>query len=152
MKKIIVIVFLLSGVNAIIAQTPATQSQPAKKKIVAPGDVQKAFEQKFPKATNVSWGKENKTEWEAEFTLDGGKFSANFTNDGTWVETEKKIAVSEFPKPVADAIQKQYPGWKITEADRTETAKNGLIYEADIKSGMQKKEVAFKEDGTPVTE
>lgn len=154
MKRIIVIAFLLSGVNASMAQaskTP-TQSQLAKKKLVAPEAVQKAFEQKFPIATSVSWRKENKTEWEAEFMFNGGKLSANFTNDGTWVETEKQIAVSEFPKVVADAIQKLYPGWKITEADRTETAKNGLIYEVDIKSGTQKKEVAFKEDGTPVTE
>ena len=117
-----------------------------------PAAVQKAFEQKFPKATNVSWGKENEKEWEAEFTFSGGKLSANFTNDGAWVETEKVIAVSEFPKAVTNAIQKNYPGWKISEADRTETAKNGLIYEADIKSGIHKKEVAFKEDGTPVKE
>ena len=117
-----------------------------------PAAVQKTFEQKFPKATNVSWGKENKKEWEAEFTIDGSKISANFTNEGTWVETEKKITVSELPKAVSDAIQKQYPDWKITEADKTETAKNGVIYEADIKSGTQKKGVAFKEDGTPVKE
>lgn len=117
-----------------------------------PAAVQKAFEQKFPKATKVSWGKENEKEWEAEFTNNGGKLSANFRNDGAWLETEKEINVSELPKAVNDAIQKKYPGWKITEADRTETAKNGLIYEADIKSGIHKKEVAFKEDGTVVTE
>lgn len=117
-----------------------------------PAAIQKAFEQKFPKATKVTWGRENQKEWEAGFTFNGGKLSANFTNDGAWVETEKEITVSEFPKAVTDAIQKKYPGWKITEADRTETAKNGLIYEADIKSGMHKKEVAFKEDGTAVTE
>jgi len=135
-----------------MAQTPATQSQPAKKKPVAPATVQKTFEQKFPKATKVSWGKENEKEWEAEFTFKGSKLSANFTSDGAWVETEKEISVSELPKAVADAIQKQYPDWKITEADQTETAKNGVIYEADIKSGTKKKGVAFKEDGTPVAE
>lgn len=114
--------------------------------------VQKAFEQKFPTATKVSWGKENTKEWEAEFTLDGSKVSANFSNDGTWVETEREIPVSELPKAVAEAIQRQYPNWKITEADKTETAKNGTIFEADIKSGMQKKALAFKQDGTVVIE
>ncbi len=117
-----------------------------------PAAVQKAFEQKFPKATKVSWGKENKKEWEAEFTLDGSKISANFALDGTWMETEREIKVSELPKAVANAISKAYPGWKITEADKTETAKNGLIYEADIKSGIHKKGLAYKEDGTPVKE
>ena len=114
--------------------------------------VQKAFEQKFPNATKVSWDMENKTEWEADFTFNEKKLSANFSVDGLWVETEQKINVSEFPKAVTDAIQKKYPEWKITEADRTESAKNGLIYEADMKSGTQKKEVAFKEDGSAIIE
>src|SRR5216683_4680125 len=100
MKKIIFIAIMLIGANAIIAQTPATptQSQPAKKKLVVPAAVQKAFEQKFPKATKVGWGKENEKEWEAEFTFNGSKLSANFTSDGVWVETEKEIAISELPK------------------------------------------------------
>jgi hypothetical protein len=117
-----------------------------------PVAVQKSFEQKFPKATNVKWGMENKKEWEAEFTSDGNKSSANFSIEGKWIETEMVIPVTSLPPAVADAIQKSYPGWKITEADKTDTAKNGLIYEADIKSGTQKKALAFKEDGTVVVE
>ena len=69
-----------------------------------PAVVQKAFEQKFPKVTKVSWGKENEKEWEAAFTLNGSKLSANFLNDGTWAETERKITVADFPKSVSDAI------------------------------------------------
>jgi len=117
-----------------------------------PSAVSAAFKVKFPAATKVSWGKENDKEWEAEFTFEGNKISANFTSDGNWVETEREIQVSQLPKGVKDAIQKQYPNWKITETDKTDTAKNGIIYEADIKSGAQKKEVAFKEDGTVVKE
>lgn len=117
-----------------------------------PAKVQKAFAGKFPSASKISWGKENKTEWEAEFTLDGSKISANFSDDGAWVETEKEIPASQLPMAVAEAIQKQYPGWKITEADKTETAKNGTIYEADVKSGKMKKSLAFKDDGTAVIE
>jgi hypothetical protein len=117
-----------------------------------PVAVQKAFKQKFPNATKVSWGKEDATEWEAEFTFDESKLSSNFTNDGTWVETEKEISVSELPKAVTDTIKTKYPDWKITEADKTETAKHGIIYEADLKNGMDKKAVAFKEDGTLINE
>ena len=117
-----------------------------------PASVLNAFKQKFPNAISVRWGKENATEWEASFTLEGTRLSANFLADGTWVETEKRIPVSELPKAVSGAIEKQYPNWNITEADQTETAKNGTIYEADIKSGSHKKEIAFKGDGTPVRE
>ncbi len=117
-----------------------------------PAAVQKSFEQKFPNAKDVSWGKEKKQEWEAEFSLDGKKLSANFMSDGAWVETEREISASEFPKAVSEAISKTYPGWKIEKAETTETPKNGIIYEADLKSGMQKKKVAFKEDGSVVQE
>ncbi len=140
MKKIILMIVSLAIVSSCsYAGTPPTA-------------VSKSFSSKFPKATKVSWGKENATEWEAEFTLDGSKISANFKADGAWVETEREISVSKLPKAVADAIQKQYPNWKITEADVTETAKNGTIYEADIRSGTQKKALAFKEDGSTVKE
>ncbi|HMG14160.1 MAG TPA: PepSY-like domain-containing protein [Saprospiraceae bacterium] len=140
MKKLIALIFILAFIiNFSYAGSP-------------PAVIQKAFELKFPKATKVSWGKENKSEWEAEFTLDGNKISANFALDGSWLETEREIPVSQLPKPVIEAINKSNPGWKITEADKTETAKNGLIYEAEIKSGFHKKVIAFKEDGTVVKE
>jgi hypothetical protein len=117
-----------------------------------PAAVQKAFEKKFPNATNISWGKENTKEWEAEFTFDGDKISANFAEDGTWLETEKEINAAGLPKAVAEAISLKYPGWTIIEADKTESSKHGTIYEADLKKGKEKKSVAFKEDGTAVKE
>ena len=117
-----------------------------------PAAVKAAFEKKFPTATKVSWDKEAATEWEAEFTFEGSSISANFAEDGTWLETEKKINATNLPKAVADAIKSKYPGWTISEADKTETSKHGTIYEADLKKGMDKKSVAYKEDGTPVIE
>jgi len=117
-----------------------------------PSSVQKAFTTKFPTATKVSWGKEGAKEWEAEFTLDGKKVSANFAEDGTWLETEREIKVADLPKSVAAAVKSKYTNWTITEADKTETSKHGLIYEVDLKKGTEKKDAAFKEDGTPVAE
>ncbi len=117
-----------------------------------PASVQKAFITKFPSATKVSWGKEGSKEWEAEFTFEGSNISANFAENGTWLETERKIKVVDLPKGVAAAIKKTYADWTITEADKTETSKHGLIYEVDLKKGTNKKEAAFKEDGTPVAE
>ena len=139
MKNIILILVLVLTASYTFAGT-------------APEAVKKAFNTKYPNITDVKWDKENAKEWEAEFTMNGNKLSANFMEDGTWVETEQVITADQLPKAVADAIKKAYPDWKIKEADKTETAKNGLIYEADLKLGSKKKEVAFKEDGTPVAE
>ena len=117
-----------------------------------PKAVKDAFNKKFPAATKITWGKEAAKEWEAEFTFEGSKISANFYEDGTWLETEKEIKATSLPKAVANAIKTTYPGWKIAEADKTETSKHGTIYEADLKKGTSKKGVAYKEDGTPVKE
>jgi hypothetical protein len=119
---------------------------------IPPVAVQKTFEQNFPNATKISWGKESSKEWEAEFTSEGNKISANFAEDGTWLETEQEIKIEALPEAVAEAINSKYPGWSILEADKTETMKHGTIYEADLKNGREKKSAAFKEDGSPVVE
>lgn len=117
-----------------------------------PVAVKKAFDKKFPTATKISWGKEAAKEWEAEFTFEGSKISANFFEDGTWLETERQIKAANLPSAVAASIKSKYPGWVISEADKTESAKHGTIYEADLKKGKLKKDVVFKENGTSVTE
>ncbi len=117
-----------------------------------PKAVADAFMKKFPTATKVTWGVEGPKEWEAEFTIDGEKISANFNENGTWLETEKKIKAANLPKAVQAAVNKKYSDWKIAEADKTETAKHGTIYEVDLKKGMKSKSLAFKEDGTSVNE
>jgi len=118
---------------------------------IPPEAVKKAFDHKFPGSVNVKWGKESAKEWEAEFILNGSNISANFTIDGKWLETETSIKVTDVPKAITDAIKSKFPDWTITTADKTETAGKGTIYEIIIKKGKDKKEVAFREDGTPVT-
>jgi len=60
-----------------------------------PEKVKSAFAGKFPNASSVKWDKENDEEWEAEFKMDGKEYSANFTVDGNWKETEYEIKKSE---------------------------------------------------------
>lgn len=119
---------------------------------VPPTAALKAFDVKFKNATTVNWGKEGPKVWEAEFNFEGSRISANFAEDGTWLETERIIKTEELPPAVLKAIKANFPDWKIIEADKTETLKHGLIYEANLKKGLSKKDVAFKEDGTPVSE
>ena len=139
MKKILMILSIALICSCTFAKTP-------------PKAVSDAFMKKFPTATKVSWGIEGPKEWEAEFTLDGDKVSANFSQDGTWLETEQEIKASSLPAAVLSNVKMKYATWKIAEADKTETAKHGTIYEVDLKKGMKRKSLAFKADGTSIKE
>lgn len=118
--------------------------------IDVPKAVTDAFAKKFPGATNVKWDKENKNEYEAEFTLNGKSASANFLTDGSWVETEMEINVSDLPVAAATSIKTKYPAAIIIKVYKIDNAKGDLAYEAEIKTGNKKKEMILKEDGTIV--
>ena len=139
MKKVMMIVAIVLIYSCSFAKTP-------------PKVVTDAFAKKFPTATKVSWGVEGPKEWEAEFTLEGEKISANFSQEGTWIETEKEIKSTNLPKAVLAALKSKYMDWEIKESDKTETAKHGTIYEVDLKKGLKTKSLAFKEDGTSIKE
>ena len=150
MKKVSSLILALCCAIVVSAQTPNAKTE--KEAVITPSAVKKAFEKKFPKATKVIWGMEDATEYEAEFMFNGNELSANFKADGSWVETEKEIKSSEFPKAVSNAIKKSYPHYTIKEAVKTESAKLGKFYEAELVNGKDKIGVAYKEDGTPVKE
>ncbi len=119
------------------------------KKTDVPANVISAFGQKFPTAQKVKWDKENATEWEAEFKMDNKEYSANFNTDGQWMETEYEISTSEIPEAVNEALNTYYQGYKVEEAEISETA-NGQVYEFEIKKDKEKMEVAFNTDGSLV--
>lgn len=137
MKAFVLIGFLMFSINVItFAGNP-------------PAAVAQAFQRMFPNALKVKWGKESKMEWEAEFTVSGIEMSANFSEDGTWLETESELSASQLPENVSNAIKKQFVGWVILDAEKVETAQKGILYEVEVKkTGMKKKEILLKEDGT----
>jgi hypothetical protein len=114
-----------------------------------PAQVKTAFEKKFPGAQKVKWGAENKTEWEAEFVLNGKEYSANYNSDGTWMETEYEISVSEIPAAISATLTREFPGYKLGETEISETTK-GKLYEFEVKTGKTEMEVVLKADGTLV--
>lgn len=114
-----------------------------------PAQVKSAFALKFPKATNVKWGRENEKEWEAEFKNDGRSYSANFDNSGTWMETEYRINLSEIPVQVKATLDKEASGSKIKVSELSET-KDGKFYEFVIGKGEGKAELVIDSTGNVV--
>lgn len=107
-----------------------------------PENVKKTFAQKFPTAKSVKWSKESDTEWEAEFKLNGVKYSANFTTNGILKETQHEIETSMIPMMVKQTLDKEFASYKIEEAVLSET-QEGQFYEFDLEKGRDEMELLF---------
>ncbi len=111
-----------------------------------PEEVKTTFNQKFPDAKKVSWDKENAKEWEAEFKMNGKKYSANFDNKGNWKETEYKISKSDIPAAVNKTLIGEFNDYNIEEGEVSETA-NGIVYEFALENDEVDMEVAISAKG-----
>jgi len=111
-----------------------------------PEKVKTAFAEKFPNAKKVSWDKENPKEWEAEFKMNGQKYSANYDNNGNWKETEYKINKSDIPSAVKSTLNKDFSGYKIEVAEISETV-DGKVYEFMIEKDNSDVELAIDSNG-----
>lgn len=118
----------------------------ASTKAEVPKQVKSAFMQKFPNAQNAKWDMENKQEWEVEFKLNGKDYSANFTIDGQWKETEYRINKTEIPEAVKATLKNQFIGFKIEVAEISETV-TGKTYEFSMEKGDKEIEIAIAPDG-----
>lgn len=112
-----------------------------------PAAVVSALTTKFPSATKTSWEIESTDEYEAGFKLNGELVSANFDNTGKWLETETEIKISDLPSAVLDALAKDFAGFKIEEASKIESSKDGNCYEAEVEKGEETFDVLFTPDG-----
>lgn len=116
-----------------------------------PENIKSAFTQKFPNAKDVDWDKENDTEWEAEFEMDGIEYSANFGTDGAWKETEHEIKFADVPETVKTALNTNYADYKKEEIEYSEKT-DGNFYEFELESDEKTLEVAFNKNGEVVKE
>jgi len=134
-KSIFTVAALAFGLFA-CAQTP-------------PAQVNNSFNKEFAGATKVKWDKENDTEWEAEFKMDGKEYSANFSNEGKWMETEHEIKKSAIPANVKQTLDSEFAGYDVEEAEISETAE-GSVYEFALEKDESEMEVAISPEGKVV--
>ncbi len=111
-----------------------------------PAEVETAFKQKFVNAINVKWDKEGKNEYEAEFTLNGKKASANFNAKGEWTESEMQIENSTVPAAAVSLVKEKHPAGVITTTYKVEKANGSIEYEIEITVGKKTKELVFDKD------
>lgn len=106
-----------------------------------PTEVSEVFRQKFPNApANVTFHKENKAEWEAEFEQNGKETSANFTADGRWLETETEVTAADLPAALQTTLSTTK---KVRKIERIEKADGTILYEVETR----RKELMFNKEG-----
>ncbi len=118
--------------------------------ITVPAVVKKGFESKFSDAKSVKWGKENADEYEASFTMNGLKYSANFSSTGDWMETEGQITFDQLPAKVQSAFNDSYKGVKPRMMAKIENSKGETKYEIEIKQKKKSVELFFEADGMQI--
>jgi hypothetical protein len=118
--------------------------------VKVPDAVKTAFTNKFPGASEIKWEKENKNKLEANFKMNNTVVSANFSLDGTWVETETTIPASELPAPVTNAVNAKYPGAVYERTEKIEKPGGKILYEVNIIVNRKKKELELDPGGVIV--
>lgn len=114
-----------------------------------PSAVTEAFKAKFPNAEEVSW-KDNLTNFEANFKMDGHKMSCAFKGNGEWQWTHKSLSFEELPAAVKDGFAKsKYAKWKPGSVEWIDEKDKKPVYKIYIEkdSFVQKKFLYFNEEG-----
>lgn len=105
----------------------------------------------FPNAYKVAWEKENEMEWEAEFDQYGKEYSANFANDGSWLETEYELGTSDLPSAVQNTLDSEFSDYEIKEAELSETSE-GVKFEFELEKGETEIEVTIHAAGLIISQ
>ncbi|MBE0651682.1 MAG: PepSY-like domain-containing protein [Bacteroidales bacterium] len=132
--------FILAALLMTFSFTAFSQSR-------VPAVVKTAFSKKFPAVKKAHWAMEGKTEWEAEFKMNGKDMSANFDMQGNWKETETTLKDTRLSTPVMETLSSQFPGYTVNDVSYTETPKYSA-YEIVIEKGKSKLEVTIDKKGT----
>jgi Putative beta-lactamase-inhibitor-like, PepSY-like len=139
MKKIIV----LLSVFLLISFMGFTQTITPEK---VPAVIKEAFAKKFPAATDIKYGMEDK-DYEFTFKDKGVGMSANFNSTGQWLETETIMIESDLPKKVLTSAATNFVGFMITEVTKVESPDKVVNYELHLKKNKEGYEVKFSPKG-----
>lgn len=140
MKSVIIIIaVIVLSINAANAQKV--------KETEVPKTVITSFQTHFGGVRADAWDKEKNGEYEAEFKMNKVEMSANFSSEGTLIETEEEIAITSLLNSVEEYINKNYLGSKIEEASKITDAAGKITYETEIEKGKEEIELIFDANG-----
>jgi hypothetical protein len=147
MKTIKILSFILLSVLSInlgFAQ--------GKVEVNLPETVTTAIAEKYPQAHIGHWNYNSNNKWyEVNFKFEDHKFTGYYTQEGSWVRTERSIRKLALPQLVITSLHaSEHAGWEIKSAKEQQTPKYAYLYEVDVRSGKQEIYLYFLPDGKQV--
>ncbi len=142
-------VFLMSVLIASSAQ--AQKKKPVQvKQVQVPENVNTSFKSQYTVTNDNSWKKNYSGNYVATFTnADSLKQTVEFSGSGTMIKSKIAIAPQTIAENLSLAISTQYPGSKITEADKMQLPGVAPYYRVKIlSSDNTTKELLISEEGT----
>jgi uncharacterized membrane protein YkoI len=111
-----------------------------------PAVVLAEFQKMYPDAAKTKWEMDD-ANYEASFKMDKKCWSAVFDKDGKFVESDVEIKVSELPQLVVQSIEKEFPGAKIEEPEKTTLSDGKTVYEFELEKDKKEFEVQISANG-----
>jgi len=139
MKKLFFIAIAIGAITVSACGQKLKESQ-------VPAAARAAFIKQYP-GVKGSWEKENGN-YEVNFKQAGKTMSAVIEKNGTIVETETDIPVTDLPRAVRDYMKAHYAGVKVKEAAKIVKANGDVNYEAEVNH----KDVIFDVNGKFIKE
>ena len=117
-------------------------------KAQAPDAVKATFESKYPGENDPDWHLDKNGNYESNFKKKDKHYKADFTPEGQWIETERRIKKKELPETIQKILESEYEDFEIVEIEEVQHHSKGLFYDVELKKDGEKNDVEFKENGT----
>jgi len=113
----------------------------------APAVVVNAFQQQYPKATDVEWEKKG-ANYEVEFEVGVADKDHTMLIDpsGKIISHKQDIYKSELPTAVLNALSKEFPDYKTDDVEKIEAA-GVTTYKMEVKKKPEEWKVLFDAEG-----
>jgi hypothetical protein len=135
MKTILLILMTVLTMDCVYSQKIKESEVPA--------PVKAKFQSLHPEIKDINWLKLKKGGYEAEFTQNKSQISVSIDSLGNLKETEMEMKVSELSKEIHEYVEKNYPGYSITEAAQITYVDGKPMYEAEITKGKESFDLLF---------
>jgi uncharacterized membrane protein YkoI len=143
--------FIVVTIILLVISSGAEEKRMRKSEL--PPAVQKAAEEQTKGATVRGYSSEVKNgqhEYEIETVVDGHSRDITFSADGSLLEIEEQVEMSDLPSAVREGLQAKAGSSKITKIESLTKQGKVVAYEAKVLKAGKRHEVQVGPDGKPL--